>query len=108
MRLVLAALFTLTSALHTAQAATQQQCEALLKPIEMKVATLPNMREGKPSVQDCARASEVLKLYVNYQTQADRLNCPFAYLGGGQTMGGAPERAELIASLKKVHSEKCR
>lgn len=106
MRLALAALLTITG-LQTAHAATQQQCEALLKPVETKVASLPKMREGKPSPQDCARASDAIKLYVGYQVQADQLNCPFAYVGG-QKIGGAPERAELIADIKKAYSEKCR
>lgn len=107
MRLFLAALLSMTAALHTAHAATQQQCESLLKPVQMKVASLPNMKEGKPSSKDCERAAEAIKLYVSYQAEADRMNCPFAYVEG-QTIGGAPERAEVIAGIKKAYSEKCR
>lgn len=107
MRLVLTALLTMTAALQTAHAATQQQCETLAKPVEAKIATMQDMHEGKPTAQDCARAAEVLKLYASYQSQADRLNCPFAYVSG-QKIGGAQERADLMADMKKAVSEKCR
>jgi len=98
---------TITAGLHPAHAATQQQCEALLKPVEAKVATLPKIRDRKPTPQECARSAEAIKLYTSYQAQADSMNCPFAYVAG-QTFGGAPERAELIADLKKSHNETCR
>lgn len=107
MRLFLAALLTMTAVLHTAHAATQQQCESLFKPIETKIANLQDMKEGKPSAKDCQRAAEVIKLYVNYQAEADRMNCPFAY-AGEQKIGGAPERAELISDMKQAYNEKCR
>lgn len=90
-----------------AWAATQQQCEALMKPMEAKFAGMPRMDEGKPTPQSCARANEVIKAYVEYQAQADKLNCPFAYVSG-QKIGGAAERADLIADMKKAYSEKCR
>lgn len=35
------------------------------------------------------------------------MNCPFAYVGG-QKLGGAAERADLIADIKAAHNEKCR
>lgn len=107
MRLVLAALLTITGGLTAAHAATQQQCEALAKPVETKIASLPDMEEGKPSAQDCARASEVIKLYTSYKAQADGMSCPFAY-AGGQKIGGATERAELLNDIKQAHREKCR
>ncbi|HYD97303.1 MAG TPA: hypothetical protein VEC01_18405 [Noviherbaspirillum sp.] len=107
MRLVLAALLTMTSALNTAHAATQQQCESLIKPLEAKIDSLPHMRGNKPTSKDCASAAEMIKLYAGYQVQADRMNCPFAYVAG-QAIGGAPERADLIAEIKKAYSEKCR
>jgi len=107
MRLFLAALFTMTAGLPMAHAATQQQCETLAKPIEAKIAGFQKMRDGKPTAQDCARSSELIKLYIDYQAHADRLNCPFAYVGG-QKLGGASERADLIADIKQAHNEKCR
>ncbi|HYD60271.1 MAG TPA: hypothetical protein VEC35_07945 [Noviherbaspirillum sp.] len=107
MRLILAALFTMTAGLSVAHAAAQQQCETLAKPVETKIASLPDMKEGKPSAQDCARASEVIKLYTSYKSQADGMNCPFAYVGG-QKIGGATERAELLDDMKQAHREKCR
>lgn len=107
MRLVLAALLTVTSGLHAAHAATQQQCEALLKPVEEKVAGFEKMRGDKPTPQDCARSSDLIKLYTTYQKQADGMNCPFAYVAG-QKIGGAAERADMLADIKQAHNEKCR
>lgn len=107
MRLVLAALLTMTAGLQTVHAATQQQCESLSKPVEEKISGLQDMHEGKPSAQDCARTAEVIKLYASYRVQADRMNCPFAYVGG-QKIGGASERADLLADIKQAYSEKCR
>jgi hypothetical protein len=107
MRLVLAALLTMTCGLTATHAATQQQCEALAKPVEAKIDSLPDIKGGKPSPQDCARASEVIKLYTSYQAQADRMSCPFAY-AGGQKIGGAAERADLLADIKQAYAEKCR
>ncbi|HEY0844753.1 MAG TPA: hypothetical protein VGE12_05270 [Noviherbaspirillum sp.] len=107
MRLLLTALFMMASGLHNVHAATQQQCETLAKPVEAKIASLPDMDEIKPTKRDCTRAAEAIKMYAGYQAQADRLNCPFAYLNG-QTIGGAAERADLLADMKQAYSEKCR
>ena len=106
MRLFLAALLTIAAA-STAHAATQQQCEALFKPIEAKMDGIQRIDENKPTPQDCARANEVIKMYVSYQAQADKLNCPFAYVSG-QKIGGKAERADLISEMKQGYSEKCR
>lgn len=93
---------------NLAFAATQQQCEALMKPVEAKMATMPqSVEDSKPSPQTCARSKDVIKTYVDYTAQADRLNCPFAFVSG-QKVGGAAERAELIADMKKAFSEQCR
>jgi hypothetical protein len=105
MRLLIASLLAIT-ACSTAYAATQQQCEELAKPMEAKMAVLQK-DDNKPTPQSCARASEIIKSYVSYQGQADKLNCPFAYVSG-QKFGGAAERAELIADMKKAYSDKCR
>jgi hypothetical protein len=107
MRLFIASLLIITAgSTSTAYAATQQQCEVLAKPMEAKMAVLQK-DDGKPTPQFCARTSEVIKLYVDYQAQADKLNCPFAYVSG-QKIGGAAERADLIMDMKKAYSEKCR
>lgn len=105
MRLLIASLLTITVG-SSAYAATQQQCEALSKPMDAKMAVLQK-DDGKPTPQSCARASEVIKLYVDYQGQADKLNCPFAYVSG-QKIGGAAERAQLVADLKGAYREQCR
>lgn len=107
MRLILTALLAMTAGLSSAHAATQQQCETLAKPVEAKIAALQDIPEGKPNPRDCARTAEAIKMYATYQTQADRMNCPFAY-ASGQKIGGAAERAELLADMKKAHSEHCR
>lgn len=104
-RLLLASSVALAAT--TAHAATQQQCEALMKPVEAKMEGIQKLDDGKASPQNCARAKEVIRLYVDYQGQADKLNCPFAYVSG-QKIGGAAERADLIAELKKSYAEKCR
>lgn len=89
-------------------AATQQQCEALLKPVEPKLDGMQKLDdESKPTPQTCARAKEVIQLYVNYAVQADKLNCPFAYVSG-QQIGGKAERTDLIADMKQAYNEKCR
>jgi len=106
MRLLIATLLTITAG-STAYAATQQQCEALAKPIEAKMDALQRIDEDKPTRQDCSRASEVIKLYGAYQAQADKLNCPFAY-ASGQKIGGAAERANLAGDMKQAYNEKCR
>jgi hypothetical protein len=107
MRTFLFAMFAITTGLNGAHAATQQQCESLLKPIEAKTASLQNHHSRKPTPQDCARGAELIKMYVTYQSEADKLNCPFAFVSG-QKIGGAAERAELVAELKKSYSEECR
>lgn len=107
MRLAITALFMFTLTAQCAHAATQQQCETLAKPVEAKISGIQDMHEGKPSAKDCARTAEAIKMYADYQTQADKLNCPFAYMGG-QKIGGAPERAELLADMKQAYGEKCR
>lgn len=107
MRLTMSALFMIALATQTAHAATQQQCESLAKPVEAKIAGIQDMHEGKPSAKDCARTAEVIKMYAGYQAQADKLDCPFAYVSG-QKLGGAPERAELLADMKQAYGEKCR
>jgi len=107
MRLFLAALLTMTGGLTAAHASTQQQCEALLKPVSAKIASLPDIKNRKPTPQECAQSAEAIKMYVGYQAQADRMNCAFAYVGG-QKIGGAEERAELLADIRKAHAEKCR
>lgn len=107
MRLALTAFFMIASAAHTAHAATQQQCEQLAKPVEAKIAGIQNMKEGKPTAKDCASTAEIIKMYASYQAQADKLNCPFAYVGG-QKLGGAEERADLLADIKQAYGEKCR
>jgi hypothetical protein len=107
MRLFVASLLMITAgSLSTAYAATQHQCEALMKPMDDKMAVLQK-EDAKPTPQSCARANEVIKLYADYKVQADKLNCPFAYVSG-QQIGGAAERADLIADMKKAYSEKCR
>ncbi len=106
MRLFIASLLTIT-ACSTAYAATQQQCEALAKPVEARMDALQRLDDGKPTPQNCARANEVIKMYVGYQAQADKLNCPFAYLSG-QKIGGAAERADLVSDMKQAYGEKCR
>lgn len=105
MRLLIAAL--LTTATFAAHAATQQQCEALIKPIEAKMAGLQRTNDSKPTPESCARAKEVIGLYVDYKVKADKLDCPFAFVSG-QKIGGAEERADLISDLKKAYAEKCR
>ena len=106
MRILVASL--LTVAASSAFAATQQQCEALMKPVEAKLAGMPKLEDdSKPSPQTCARGREVIKSYVDYTAQADKLNCPFAFVSG-QKIGGAAERADLIADMKQAYSEKCR
>ncbi|RJF92660.1 hypothetical protein [Noviherbaspirillum saxi] len=107
MRTFLFALFAMTTGINTANAASQQQCEALLKPIEAKMDRMQSMDTGKPTPQACARGAEMIKMYVSYKAEADKLNCPFAFVSG-QKVGGAPERAELIADMKKAYSEQCR
>lgn len=89
-------------------AATQQQCEALMKPVDPKLAKMQKLEDdSKPTPQTCALAKEVIQLYVNYTAQADKLNCPFAY-ASGQQIGGKAERADLIADMKQAYNEKCR
>lgn len=107
----LIALF-LAASTGVAVAATQQQCEALAKPVEAKIDALQKLDEKrkentKPSPQVCARGKEVLSMYIEYTAQADKLNCPFAF-SSGQKIGGAAERADLIADLKKAYIEECR
>jgi hypothetical protein len=89
-------------------AASQQQCDALMKPVEAKMNSMPKLDdESKPSPQTCARGRDVIKTYVEYAAQADKLNCPFAFVSG-QQIGGVAERADLIADMKKAYSEKCK
>lgn len=108
MRFPTAALLTLSIAAPLAQAATQQQCEALMKPVQAKMDTMQKLDDDeKPSPQTCARGKEVISLYADYAAQADKLNCPFAYVSGKQ-LGGKAERAELIADLRQAYKEKCR
>jgi hypothetical protein len=107
MRLLVASLL-MTVAGAPAYAQSQQQCEALARPVEAKMAPLQQRKENaKPTPQDCAQAKEVIKAYIQYQAQADKLNCPFAFVGG-QKIGGAAERADLLADIKKDYSENCR
>lgn len=106
MRTLIAALLAV-SAGSTAFAATQQQCEALLKPIEARMEGMQRLDEGKATPQNCGRARDMISLYSDYRTQADKLGCPFAYVSG-QKIGGAAERADLIAEMKQAYAEKCR
>ncbi|GIZ53357.1 hypothetical protein [Noviherbaspirillum aridicola] len=107
MRILPAVLLTLAST-SLAHAATQQQCEALMKPVEAKMEGMQKLKDGdKPSPATCARGKEVIRLYADYAAQADKLNCPFAYVSG-QKFGGKAERAELIADLQEAYKEKCR
>lgn len=106
MRLFLAALLAVTTNLSTAHAGTQQQCETLAKPVEAKMESAPDLEESKPTPQNCARAAALIELYTSYQSQADGMNCPFAYVEG-QEIGGAEERAELLAGIKQAYTEKC-
>lgn len=94
-------------AVSTAYAATQKECEALMKPVEAKLAGIQRLDKGKPTPQACAQSGEAIKSYVEYQAQADKLNCPFAYVSG-QKIGGAAERADLINDMKAAYKEKCR
>lgn len=92
----------------TAFASTQPKCEALMKPVEAKMAVMQKLDDDtNPSPQTCARGKEVINMYVEYTAQADKLNCPFAFVSG-QKIGGASERADLIADMRKAYKEKCR
>ncbi|WP_148415736.1 hypothetical protein [Noviherbaspirillum massiliense] len=106
MRLLIATLLTIM-AVSTAHAATQQQCEALSKPVETKMTALSQIDERTPTPYTCSRVNDLIKMYVDYQAQADKLNCPFAY-ESGQRVGGAAERASLVNDMKKAYAEKCR
>ncbi|WP_205609942.1 hypothetical protein [Noviherbaspirillum galbum] len=106
MRILIVTFLAMTAA--STFAASQQQCEALMKPVEAKLSGMPKLDDdSKPSPQTCARGRDVIKNYVDYAAQADKLNCPFAFVSG-QQIGGAAERADLIADMKKAYSEKCR
>jgi len=105
MRLFIAALLTISTI--SSFAATQQQCEALMKPVEAQMSAMPKLdKDSKPTPQHCARGKEVIQLYANYVAQADKLNCPFAYVSGHQ-IGGKAERADLITDMKQAYNEKC-
>jgi hypothetical protein len=105
MRLLVASLLLIAGA--SAHAQSQQQCEALFKPIEARLEPLQQQTNDKPTPQACAQAREVIKAYTQYQAQADKMNCPFAY-AGSQKIGGAAERADMMADMKKAYSAKCR
>lgn len=104
MRLILTVLLTCCVA-STAYAASQKECEALMKPVNAKLEGV--QRLDKPTPKACAQSGEAIKAYVEYQAQADKLNCPFAYVSG-QKIGGAAERADLINDMKAAYKEKCR
>jgi len=107
MRFILASLLMIATA-SAANAASQQQCEALMKPMEAKVATLPKLKdEEKPSPQTCARGREVIKMYDDYVAKADKMNCPFMYISG-KPHGGKEERAQMMSAIKEKFDEKCR
>jgi len=108
MRLILAAVLALTVG-TTAHAQNQQQCEALAKPIEAKIAPFQNddPEDEKATPQRCAQTKELIKLYEEYKVKADKLNCPFAYVEG-KKLGGADMRVELLADIKQAYKEKCR
>lgn len=106
MRFALASLFLFATA-TAASAATQQQCEALLKPVEAKFQQLEKFKNEKPTPQACAQARDSLKVYGDYVAKADKMGCPMAYING-QQIGGKEERAELMADLKKAYAEQCR
>ncbi len=106
MRFVLASLFMFAAA-TAANAANQQQCEALIKPVEAKFDQLQKFKDEKPTPQACARARDSLKVYGDYIAKADKMGCPMAYING-QGFGGKEERAELMADLKKAYAEQCR
>lgn len=106
MRFAFASLFLFASA-TAASAATQQQCEALIKPVETRFQELEKFKDEKPTPQACARARDSIKVYADYVVKADKMGCPVAYVSG-QAVGGKEERAELMAELKKAYAEQCR
>ena len=107
MRFMLTALLAVTVG-TAAHAQNQQQCEALAKPVEAKIASLQNddPEDERATPQRCAQAKEVIKLYEAYKVKADKLNCPFAYVEG-KKLGGPQMRAELVADIKQAYKEKC-
>ena len=107
MRLLAALMLSLTVG-SVAHAQSQQQCEALFKPLEAKFETMPKLDdEDKPTPQTCARGKDVIKAYEDYTAKADKMNCAFAYLNG-QKIGGKAERADLLKDMKQAYKEKCR
>jgi hypothetical protein len=103
MRLLVTSLFAMTAA-ASANAATQQQCEALIKPIDAKFTEL--QKEEKPTPQACARWKDGLKMLEKYVAEADKQKCPLAYVSG-KPAGGAEERAVMVSELKQALKEQC-
>jgi hypothetical protein len=106
MRLLFASLVMLAAA-TAAHAEPQQQCEALAKPINAKIEAVSEAGDN-PTPQACAKLKDAISAYTPYKAQADKMGCPFAYAGPGQKIGGAAQRAELLADMQKVHREKCK
>lgn len=96
--------------------ASQQQCEALQNQVSEELARFEREDDSdeddsdddtrKLTAQECRDFREAIRIYETYKGKADRLNCAFAYVGG-QKIGGAPERAELLAELKKELKASC-
>jgi hypothetical protein len=91
--------------------ASQQQCESLQEQVSEKLARFEREDDSdddtrKLTAQECRDFREAIKIYETYTGQADHLNCAFAYFQG-QKIGGAPERAELLADLKKELKASC-
>jgi hypothetical protein len=102
MRLLLASLLIFTAT--AASAASQQECEALVKPIEAKFTEL--QKEEKPTPQACARFKDAVKMLEKYIADADKKKCPMAYVDG-QGAGGAEERAMALSEIKKAVKNQC-
>lgn len=111
MGIVLLAALLLLSGVESA-IASQQQCEALQKQFSANTAKFdrsdkPEKSESeKLTAQECRDFREYIKIYGTYQSQADSLNCAFAY-HEGKRIGGAHERAELMADLRKELKKSC-
>ncbi|TFW34919.1 hypothetical protein [Massilia horti] len=108
MRLFIAALLTLTAGSTAFAGVTQQQCESLSKPVYEKFPAVQTRDdEVTLSPQKCALVKDLIKVYEDYVAKADKMSCPFAY-NEGKKVGGAAERADMLAGLRKVYKENCR
>jgi hypothetical protein len=105
MRLLVASILMFVAG-GAAHAESQQQCEALYKPVDAKLVAVAEAGE-KPTPQACAKAKDAIKAFSQYQAQADKMGCAFAYIPG-QRIGGAAERADLLADMQKAYKEKCK